>query len=195
MAAGQALLQCCKELDTLEVESHVDQRFFIPFGRVRQLLTREKIQTLLEASNIKFYDRDNLIKAVLHRGRKVLATLVSIHEIDALTQFVETDHLGGSPLDARLPLDLAALEPIFPDQDSRLGFFRRQWRFLAPTFQVNQSYRVLREETILPFVHWERVITNAAYGEIYRVTIEASHQNIQPGRVPVSSLLFTSCLR
>ena len=184
-------LAICQELDALDVENF-EQRYFIPFEKVQQLFTYEKVRTLLETSDVKFYDRDEMIKAILRRGCKVFAILASIQEINTISRFVERDNLGGNPLDARLPLNEAALAPIFPHENARRAFFRKQWRFLAPSFQADQSYRVLSEQAILPFVSSERFLTNGAYGDIHRVTVEASHHNIQPGRAKVSMLLVQS---
>ena len=180
-------LDICQELDALDIENF-ERRYFIPFEKVQQLFTREKVRDLLKTHNIKFYDRDDVTKAILHRGRKVLAILASIQEIGAITRFVERDNLGGIPLDAMLPLDETALASIFPQENLRRNFFRKQWRFLAPSFQADQSHRALSEHTIIPFVSSER-FTDGAYGDIYRVTVEGSHHSIQPGRSQVSNLL------
>ena len=184
-------LAICQELDALDIENF-EQRYFIPFEKVQQLFTHEKVRALLETSDVKFYDRDEIVETILRKGLKVFAILASIQEISTISRFVERDNLGGHPLDARLPLDEGALATIFPHENARRMFFRKQWRFLAPSFQADQSYRVLSEQTILPFVLSDRFSTNGAYGDIHRVTVEASYQNIQPGRAHVSMLLLRS---
>lgn len=185
-------LATCQELDALNIENF-EHHYFIPFEKVQQLFTLDKVRSLLETSDVRFYDRDDVTKAILHRGRKVFAVLVSINEIGAITRFVERDNLGGNPLDARLPLDEAALAPIFPQENARRSFFRHQWRFLAPFFRPDQSHRALSEHIILPFISW-KPFEEGAYGEVYRVTVEASHHSIQPGRAQVSIPLVRCCL-
>ena len=184
-------LAICQQLDALDIENF-EQRCFIPFKKVQQLFTHEKVRALLETSDVKYYDRDEIIKAILRRGLKVFAILTSIQEISSISRFVERDNLGGNTLDARLPLDEAALAPILLHENARRMFFRKQWRFLAPSFQADQSYRVLSEQTILPFVWSERFLTNGAYGDIHRVTVEAFHHNIQSGQAQVSMILERS---
>lgn len=186
MAALPLSLAICQELDALDIENF-EHRSFIPFEKLQQLFTREKVEKLLETSDVKFYDREDIAKAILDGGRKVFAILASIQEISAITRFVERDSFGGNPLDARLPFDETALAPIFPQEHARRSFFRKQWRFLAPSFHADQSHRTLSEHTITPFVSSKR-FTDGAYGDIYRVTVEGSHHNIQPGRVHVSKL-------
>jgi len=181
-----AFREICKELAALEIENY-DAQCFIPFENLQQLFTRDRVRALLETSNVRFYDRDEFVRVILHEGRKVFAILPSIDEIGAIGRFVETGQLGTDSLDARLPLDEAALKCLFPHNDVWLRFFRTQWRFLAPVFQGDRSYRVLDKRAIIPFVD-RKPVPGGGHGDVYRVTIQALHHTIRPSHGQVSIL-------
>ena len=186
----------CQELDALEVDNFENQAF-VPLDQLEKLLTPERVSGLIQQSQIKFYDRQEAIRAILQRGLKVFATLASIREISSISRFIESDQSSGGFLDAKLPFEEPALNTIFPDRDLRSKFFRKQWRFLTPVLQADQSYRKYHEKTILPFLS-SKPITSGGYGDISQVTIDPAHHNIPRDRakaiIPICNLCPVSRL-
>lgn len=164
------------ELDNLEVENF-EHKCFIPLSNLKALMTRERVAHLLERSKVEFYERDRITNTILKNGLKVFAILTSIGEIDSITCFVEADHFGGE-LDSRLPLSEAALVDILRSEVTGRKFFRKQWRFLAPVFQPDQSHRLLDDHTIIPFLTSEP-IRPGGFSKVSKVTVDALHHNIQ----------------
>ena len=184
----------CHELDALEVDNFENQAF-IPLDRLETLLTRERISHLIHDSQVRFYDRQEAIRAILQKGLKVFATLASIREIGAISKFIESDQSSDGFLDARLPLEVPALDVIFSDKDVRSKFYRKQWRFLAPVLQADQSYRKYHEKTILPFIS-SKDVTSGGYGDVSRVTIDTAHHAIShnSAKVAIPITQYLSCI-
>jgi hypothetical protein len=171
-----AEIDICRELDALDVVNFEKNRF-IPLKRLEQLLTRERIVTLLAQNNVEFHLRAEATSTILNNGIRLFATLASIRSIKLITRFLATDSFSGAQLDSKLPLSESDLLGIIRDPNTCTQFFQRQWRFLAPVFQENQSYRELADWTILPFLRRTK-IGQGGFAVVYKVTVDASHHRI-----------------
>ena len=96
-------IEICRELDTLDVVNFEKNRF-IPLKRLEQLLTRERIVTLLAQNNVEFHLRAEAASTILNNGIRLFATLASIRNIKLITRFLATDSFSGAQLDSKLPL-------------------------------------------------------------------------------------------
>jgi len=180
----------CAELDALEIENF-EHKFFIPLSKLEKLLTRERIIDLLQQHDVEFYVRDEVTNAVLKNGRRLFAILASIRDIKSITRFLEADYFSGGQFDSKLPLSESSLLTILRDRDKCVQFSRKQWRFLAPIFREDQSYRELDDRTILPFLS-STPIKDGGFANVFKVRVDASHHKIPGAPVEVSPTLQIS---
>jgi hypothetical protein len=169
-------IDICRELDALDVVNFEKNRF-IPLNRLERLLTREKIVALLAQNNVEFHLCAEATSTILNNGIRLFATLASIRNIKLITRFLATDSFSGAQLDSKLPLSESDLLRIIQDPNTSTQFFQRQWRFLAPVFQENQSYRELADWAILPFLRRSK-IGQGGFAVVYKVTVDAAHHRI-----------------
>lgn len=165
------------QLDALEIENF-ERRVFIPYKSVQKLFTKDVILSILSLSGIEFYDHKEIVRVVLDDGLRIFATLCLIGEPGSIKRFLEVDHFSRGHLDSKLPiLDRLALNGVLDNDQTAQSFLRKQWIFLAPFFQADQSHRTLDEHTVLPFVSRE-IIGSGGFAKVYQVTVEASYQSI-----------------
>jgi hypothetical protein len=117
--------------------------------------------------------------SVLNNGIRLFATLAYIGNIKQIIRFFATDSVSGAELDSKLPLSEADLLKILRVPDICTQFFRRQWMFLTPIFQEDQSQRELEDWTILPFLgKREEFGSKGGFAKVYKVKVDFSHHRI-----------------
>jgi hypothetical protein len=180
----------CGELDALEIENF-EHKCFVPLSKLQVLLTRERILDLLQESDIKFYDRNEVTNAVLNNGLRLFATLASIRNIDCIVRFLKADYFSGGQFDSKLPMNESNLQTILQNEDISRKFFRKQWTFLAPVLREDQSHRELDDRTIMPFLS-STPIGHGGFANVFKVRVDASHHQILGAQSEVGPPSFTS---
>jgi hypothetical protein len=181
-----------EELEALEIENF-DHQYFVPLSELQKLLTPERISSLLQESDIKFYDRAESTDAVLNNGLRLFAILASIRNINYIDRFMRSNYLSGGQLDSKLPMDKAKLLTILQNEDVSRKFFRKQWIFCTPIFRDDQSYQELDDRTILPFLKLTKLLPGG-FSAISKVRLGASHHQIFGGQNQVSQPSFIMVL-
>ena len=170
------------QLDDLETLNY-ERRPFIPHDALKHLLSESRVAALVGAlsdkGEIEVWQQPEIIGLIVNNGLRVFATLLSFSQPGLILKFKETDHLAYSQLDSRLPLSENSLGLIFRDEKLGGKFFKHQWRFLAPFFRADQSYRELQDSVVLPFTKCERLAAGA-FGEVHKMTVAASYQAFVP---------------
>ncbi|KAF2653767.1 kinase-like protein [Lophiostoma macrostomum CBS 122681] len=132
--------------------------------------------------------------------RKIFALLVLIERPFNIASFIKedlhdgdlplvTEHnpLGAKPytiLRKRGPVDGQPLK-CFKDwtEGNIASFARLQWTMLAPVFteieDKKDCHRFFSQDTVLPFVSWEKEAHRSGNGQVYKVKIHPSHHNFQ----------------
>lgn len=167
-----------KEIVEQELRNWRSQSF-VPFEKLRSLLTPSKIRLILQEGGIEKYQEEEAVEAVTSGGHRVFAVLNAMRQETSILLFRKsTDAFLSTTLDSGIPYNQQSLESILPD--SHQDFYRIQWRFASPVFRRNLHDRVLSKNTILPFVRVEDVSSQGAFAQVRRVTIPGSHQQIVP---------------
>lgn len=170
-------------LDDLELEN-TDQKVFIPFKALQGLLTpdmvTELVRDLADGGHLDVFEQHEIVHRILNNGLRVFATLLSISRPELIRRFIEIDHFSHIQFDSRLPLPISTLRKdwILEDEATCRRFYQKQWRFLAPIFQADQTHRVLDDHTILPFINSER-LGEGACGEVFDIALEGTNQAIE----------------
>lgn len=171
-----------EELADLEIQNY-EQRCFVPHDSLKDLLSESRvaalIHTLSEKREIEFWQQREIIDIIIKNGLRLFATLLSFSRPGLILKFKETDHFAHSQLDSRLPLSEESLGVILRDNELSAKFYKNQWRFLAPFFRADQSYRQLDDSVILPFVKCE-TLADGGFGEVHKMTIAASYLGLVP---------------
>ncbi|KAL8676144.1 MAG: hypothetical protein Q9186_007308 [Xanthomendoza sp. 1 TL-2023] len=167
-----------KDLTRLQRENH-EHRQFIAWRELKQLMTRERVATILEASQVQFNNLEQTTRAVLKDGIRVFAILVRTGEVEMIERFIEADHYRGL-LDARLPLSSETLKTVELSGETRVSFYREQWTFVAPVFEPDQAHRRLDDHIITPFLTSEPLGAGAtgAFAEMSKVVVDDKHHHI-----------------
>ncbi|KAL8697043.1 MAG: hypothetical protein Q9224_002498 [Gallowayella concinna] len=167
-----------KDLTRLQRENH-EHRPFIAWRELKQLMTRERVATILEASQVQFNNLEQTTRAVLKDGIRVFAILVRTGEVEMIERFIEADHYRGL-LDARLPLSSETLKTVELSGETRDSFYREQWTFVAPVFEPDQAHRRLDDHIITPFLTSEPLGAGAtgAFAEMSKVVVDDKHHHI-----------------
>lgn len=138
------------------------------------------IRDLSEKGELEIWQQREIIDIIVNNGLRVFATLLSFSRPELILNFKETDHFAHSQLDSRLPLSKESLGLILRDEKPSAKFYKHQWKFLAPLFRADQSHRQLENNVVLPFINSER-LGEGGFGEVHKMTIDASYQGLVPG--------------
>ncbi|RSL46877.1 hypothetical protein CEP54_013664 [Fusarium duplospermum] len=176
--------------------SYVRNKYFIPEAAFFQVMTDEQVQKAIAESEIKPYQRDEVVKQVCQSGKKILGTLILANQASLLQHFIEADQLE----DAKLPFtEETLIQTVRLTKDQATKFDKEQWVFTAPTFRRGTINRRLVEGSVLPF-KVDKKIGEGGFGDVYEVVLDPDHQTEGsfPKRVTYhlflkSSLPATNC--
>ncbi|KAG8666895.1 hypothetical protein FPOAC2_12033 [Fusarium poae] len=165
---------------------------FISFKRLEDALSSSSIKKVLAEADLQPYHQNDAFQAVQQGGRRVFATLCTIHKPHLILDFIAQDGFLKGSLDSKMPLEEEVLRIIIP-KDYRV-FFDAQWPFCSPLFQHNLSHRRLHARTILPFLEMTSK-GQGGFGNVYHVSLPHFHQDLAPlatSRVNVAIKEFRS---
>jgi len=155
--------------------AHLPERSFVPQKQLYKLLGRDRVSTVIHATNsIPIHRAGNVVDIIAKGGRKVFAILSLLKgEEGRIVSFISHDQFQQSSLDAKLPLPPEMLQEIIPDIAAE--FYRTQWDLVAPVFSRGVVHRELHDSTRLPFTQ-EVLIGDGGFGEVYEIELHADHQ-------------------
>ena len=171
------------ELEELEIQNY-EQKAFITHDALKSLLVESKVTTIItnmsDKGQTQVYQQQEIVKAILGNGLRLFATLISLSRPELILKFMEADHFTTGQLDSKFPFSKQAVGLILKDDRLSARFEKHQWRFFFPFFCADQSHRELEDSTRLPFVKCE-YLGEGGFGEIYKMILPASCQDLVPG--------------
>lgn len=173
------------ELQTRNAESAA----FIPAGELETLLTENVVRSILNASSIEIWNREEVFRVVISGARRIFTMLVLQRKVHLFIKFIRQDQLYTGALDAKLPIQESLLESLLGKAAGKL-FWTNQWMFIAPIFRYDLSHRKLDDPVILPFIGSSEPIGEGAFGVVTKVTLHKQHQDIQVAMEDVSVSLM-----
>ena len=153
----QGFLKWCNSPDTFRIGcrgvENEEERKYIPLGKLRERLTRRRVEDLLEAL---FDNGERLapdVDVIISHYLQPFAILLCIGEGHMIYQFVQHKSLR----DDRLPLSQKPAEfPSSTRRDIWAAFRQRQWAFCALTLEYSMGLHI-RPDEILPINHKEEI--------------------------------------
>jgi hypothetical protein len=121
----------CDELEALEIE-YFNHKYFVPLSKLHGLLTRDRVLSLLQKSDIKFYDRAEITDAALKNGLRLFKILASIWSINCIDRFMKSNYLSGWSLTQSCQWTRPNFWPFSKTRISAVGFFGNSGHFVLP---------------------------------------------------------------
>lgn len=150
---------------------NASHRWFIPDLLFSSVITEDAIREALV--DWPSYQREETVEKV-KRGKKIFCILILLGHAAQLAKFIEADQLE----DTKLPFKSEILiQEIHLSEEEARDFDERQWELVAPTFRRSTLNRRLGEGAILPFTQ-HKWIGKGAFGDVYEVTLDPSHQEL-----------------
>lgn len=143
---------------------------FFPDYALKYVLDYNVVAEVIAESEIPLHDHSGVINDILNGAQKIFCILVCIRQVNYMHLLLRSG-IG----DAKLALsreDLKASDLPAPVVDE---FWEQQWEFIAPIFK--SRVQKLDPSCILPFKE-ERVLGEGGYGEVMRVVLYRSHQDL-----------------
>ena len=148
-------------------------KFYVPNLSFRSLITSEIVYAELKKAEIEPSLLEDLTKGIIADGRKVLAILILIEQVQLVQDFMECYPRP----DYRLPLLFDQLNSF---DENRVGsmiafsFHETQWQFLVPQFTQSMISKLIPSKSALPFSKDEE-IGNGGFGTIYEIRLDLHH--------------------
>lgn len=162
-----------ERIDSLE-RKNVHSRYFVPHRDLHEVLTRDAIHEALQDSTVPGWRLKETIENVMNGGRRIFAILVLMDEVDSICKFIGNDQLEPVQLDSKLPYEIPSLEKIL-SQATAKNFYKKQWKFSAPTFSRTILPRFLHNDTILPFLK-DQYVGAGSFGTVFEIEVDPAHQ-------------------
>lgn len=165
--------------DSIETNSR-NQRF-VPFSRISCLITREVIyQVLSELKTVHFYNINKYIDVVVSKYLRIFSILCLVGAADFLVEYFIQFRLD----DTRLPLldeQLSGLEPRIAK-----AFKLEQYMFLTPELRRGMIHQVFDDKIVLPFTQEEELLSQGAFGRVYKAGVHEDYQKLVQPHTKVS---------
>lgn len=144
-------------------------RWFVPEGELRRVLTRDSVSRRLSECNIPPESLEETLNFVLTKATKIFAILVRIEQEVLMLEFIENE-----TLDDKLPLE-SPVEGL----ELNAKFFEKQWEFLAPVFTQRSVALNLKDNHILPFLEDIKLdYAHGGYANAFCVSLDPCHQGL-----------------
>ena len=181
----------CTEIFDSLVKSELDHKDCLPEGNVSQLVTEDRVRSLLPRASTP------LVKFVCLRARKVFLTILWCREVseDDLMSIMGT-FKDFDMTDNHLPIDDITAKDgtckvrhkekcthdkaldVFHAWEARIvsRFHKEQWTFCPPVFKTNKfQQQELKAGCILPFTWVSKDRKDGYFGTVFKATLHANH--------------------
>ncbi|RPB05734.1 kinase-like protein [Choiromyces venosus 120613-1] len=154
----------------LRLPTTVERVLFFPDYALEQVLTKDVVAEVIEASGIPIHDRINAADDIIGGAQKIFCILVCIRKVDCMHLFLQSG-IG----DAKLAVSKEDLIGSGLTNPAAEEFWEQQWEFIAPIFK--SRVQKLNLSCILPFKE-EQSLGEGGYGTVSRVVLYRSHQGL-----------------
>ena len=165
------------------LRSNEDGEQFIAREDLKCIMNEEAVERAILESNISAGKTDDTVQFILRSARKTFGTLLFAGCSHHILTFIKYDNTHEAAVDSKLPLRKDSLEYYGLNTTEAEGFFRNQWQFIAPIFDVRSVLpRAFEKHMVLPFERsgGEGHIGGGTFGEVFSVFIDRRHQEFHP---------------
>lgn len=169
-------------------QSVFDRKQFWPCGSIDEIITRETVRERLSFKTRKADQEslESLADFISKRSKKIFAIMLCSNLSNKQIRLTMAHFEKSGFDDENLPLTGDDVTRLLKSSTGKgykkpwnailvAAFCSRQWEFLAPVFDNNQSEMVLHSNQILPFTWASQRGSSGTFGQVHEVTIHPAH--------------------